>query len=92
MDFPQPGFVRVSITCRACWREDVLYVQRGGIMTPERLRRSWRHCAECLSCDIEIDPRGRSRTSNGHRPCSDAKRHETVMPGRADAADSLGDC
>jgi hypothetical protein len=31
----------VSITCSACWREDVLDMQRG-IMTLEWLRRSWR--------------------------------------------------
>jgi hypothetical protein len=40
MDHPPapPGFVRVAIACRACWREDVLYLQRGGIMTLDRLR------------------------------------------------------
>ncbi len=53
MDPPPPGFVRVSIICRACWREDVLDMQRG-IMTLERLRRSWRRCAECQSGNIEI--------------------------------------
>jgi len=53
MDPPPPGFVRVSIICRACWREDVLDMQRR-IMTLERLRRSWRRCAECQSGDIEI--------------------------------------
>jgi hypothetical protein len=51
---PPPGFIRISITSRACWREDVLDMQRGGIMTPERLRRSWRRCAEFRSGDIEI--------------------------------------
>jgi hypothetical protein len=74
MDPPPPGFVRVSITCRDCGREDVLDMQRG-IMTLERLRRSWRRCAECQSGDIEI-----AASSGEHRRCPDAEQHGTVMP------------
>jgi hypothetical protein len=63
----------VSITCHGCGREDVLDMQRG-IMTLERLRLSWRRCAECQSGDIEI-----AASSGGHRPCPDAEQHGIVM-------------
>jgi hypothetical protein len=85
MDPPPPGFVRVLITCRACWREDVLDMQRG-IMTLERLRRSWRRCAECQSGDIEI-------AAASDRPCGDAERHEAITTGalmRPSRGDNVG--
>jgi hypothetical protein len=85
MDPPPPGFVRVSITCRDCGREDVLDMQRG-IMTLKRLRRSWRRCAECQSGDIEI-----AASSGGHRPCPDAEQDGTVMPAAHCSSSAIGD-